>query len=467
MMVDEGKVYRAHILAVPYPSQGHVNPMLQFCKRLVFKGAKATIAITHFISNTISPKSDNVAIDTISDGCDDGGFMQAENVADYLTRMEIAGSRTLEQLIQKYQECNNPFDCIVYDAFLPWVLDVAQKYDIKGAAFFTQACAVNYVYYYAHHGLLKLPVSTPLPVELPGLPPLDLPDMPSFMYVHGSYPAYFQMVLSQFSNVDKADFVLVNTFYKLEEKVIDSMTKVCPLLTIGPTLPSLYLDNRVENDHNYDINLFQSDSQSTIINWLNTKPPASIVYIAFGSMDNLPKTQMEEIAWGLKNTNFDFLWTVRDSDKENKIPKDFVQASCDKGLFVHWSPQLEVLSNKAVGCFFSHGGWNSTTEALSLGVPMVVMPQWTDQTMDAKLVQDVWGLGVRVRARADVADGIVRREEIEGCIREVMEGEKGKEMKRNASKWRDLAKEAVSEGGTSDINIQTFLSKLTIISATE
>ncbi|KAL0402789.1 UNVERIFIED_CONTAM: UDP-glycosyltransferase 74F2 [Sesamum radiatum] len=461
----EGKRYGAHILAVPYPSQGHVNPMLQFCKRLVFKGAKATFAITNFISKTMSPTSDTVSIDTISDGCDDAGFMQADNVADYLTRMEIAGSKTLQQLIRKYQDCNNPFDCIVYDAFLPWVLDVAEKYAIKGAAFFTQACAVNYVYYYAHHGLLTLPLSTPPPVELPGLPPLDLPDMPSFIYVHGSYPAYFAMVLNQFSNVEKADFVLVNTFYKLEEKVVDSMTKVCPeLLTIGPTVPSLYLDNRVENDHNYDINLFQSDSQlSTIINWLNTKPPASIVYIAFGSMDNLPKTQMEEIAWGLKKTNFDFLWTVRASDKEEKIPKDFVQASCDKGLFVHWSPQLEVLSNKAVGCFFSHGGWNSTTEALSLGVPMVVMPQWTDQTTDAKLVQDVWGVGVRVRAEAD---GIVSREEIEGCIREVMEGEKGKEMKRNGSKWRDLAKEAVSEGGTSDINIDTFLSKL-ITTATD
>ncbi|KAI3470321.1 hypothetical protein Pfo_026984 [Paulownia fortunei] len=458
MMMMERKDNRPHILAVPYPSQGHVNPMLQFCKRLVSKGTKATFAVTNFISNSFNPKSDTVAIDTISDGFDDGGFSQSEGVADYLTRLEIAGSKTLEKLIKTYQNSNHPIDCIVYDAFLPWVLDVAKKFDIKVACFFTQACAVNYVYYYAHHGLLTLPVSTPPPVELPGLPPLDLPDMPSFIYVHGSYPAYFQMVLSQFSNVEKADFVLVNTFYKLEEKAVDSMTKVCPLLTIGPTIPSFYLDNRIENDNKYDINLFQSDPSTTIINWLNTKPPGSVVYIAFGSMDNLPKLQMEEIAWGLRNTNFDFLWVLRASDKEEKLPKEFVHASCDKSLFVHWSPQLEVLSNKAVGCFFSHGGWNSTTEALSLGVPMVVMPQWTDQTTDAKLVQDVWGVGVRVRVDTD---GIVRREEIEGCIREVMEGEKGKEMKRNASKWRDLAKEAVSEGGTSDIDTDTFISKLT------
>lgn len=235
------------------------------------------------------------------------------------------------------------------------------------------------------------------------------------------------------------------------------MTKVCPLLTIGPTLPSSYLDGRIINDNKYDINLFHPEPSTTIINWLDKKPPHSIVYIAFGSMDNLPKSQMEEIAWAIHDTNFDFLWVVRTSDKEEKIPEDFVRASQDKGMFVHWSPQLEVLSNEAVGCFFSHGGWNSTTEALSLGVPMVVMPQWTDQTTDAKLVQDVWRVGVRVRVGAD---SLVGRAEIEGCIREVMEGEKGKEMKRNASKWKDLAKEAVSEGGTSDVDIDTLVSKL-------
>ncbi|KAL6548652.1 hypothetical protein OROGR_009073 [Orobanche gracilis] len=166
---------------------------------------------------------------------------------------------------------------------------------------------------------------------------------------------------------------------------------------------------------------------------------------------------MVEIAWALRNTNFYFLWVIRDSKIQESLPEEFLHASREKSLFGHWSPQLEVLSNKAVGCFFTHGGWNSTTEALGLGVPMVVFPQWTDQTMNAKLIQDVWQVGVRVGVGSD---GIARREEIESCIREVMEEEKGKEMKRNAIKWKDLAKEAVSEGGTSDINVDIFISKV-------
>ncbi|KAL7201235.1 hypothetical protein ACSBR1_033026 [Camellia fascicularis] len=41
-----------------------------------------------------------------------------------------------------------------------------------------------------------------------------------------------------------------------------------------------------------------------------------------------------------------------------------------------------------------------------------------------------------------------------------MEGERGKEMKRNAIKWSELAKEAVGEGGSSDRNIHEIVAKL-------
>lgn len=232
------------------------------------------------------------------------------------------------------------------------------------------------------------------------------------------------------------------------------MSKVMPLSTIGPTLPSFYIDNTVENDIEYGLNIFHVDA-STCINWLNTKPEGSVVYAAFGSMSTFDDKQIEEIAWGLKSTNCYFLWVIRTCE-EGKIPKKFIEENCEKGLVISWSPQLQVLSNKAIGCFLSHGGWNSTVEALGFGVPMVVMPQWTDQTTNAKFVQDVWGVGVRVNVNEK---GIVGREEIEECVKVVLQGEEGKEMKKNALKWKDLGKEAVCQGGTSDKNIQEFVSK--------
>ena len=238
------------------------------------------------------------------------------------------------------------------------------------------------------------------------------------------------------------------------------MSKAYPLLlTIGPTIPSAYLDKRIQDDKDYGFNLFVSHHSSlSVTKWLDAKPPRSVVYVSFGSMANLSPRQMEELAVGLQSAAFDFLWVVRSAEEEAKLPQGFLRemgGSGSKGLIVNWSEQLEVLSHEAVGCFFTHCGWNSTIEALSLGVPMVGMPQWTDQPTDARLVEALWEVGVRVEVEKE--SGVVGRQEIELRIRQVMESEA---MTSNAQKWRDVAVRAVSDGGSSDNNIRQFLSKL-------
>ena len=56
--------------------------------------------------------------------------------------------------------------------------------------------------------------------------------------------------------------------------------------------------------------------------------------------------------------------------------------------------------------------------------------------------------------------GIATKEEIELCIREVIGGDRGKEMKRNLTKWMELAKEAADNDGSSDKNIEEFVAKI-------
>jgi len=158
----------------------------------------------------------------------------------------------------------------------------------------------------------------------------------------------------------------------------------------------------------------------------------------------------------LRMSNRCFLWIVRASE-EVKLPKSFVEETSEKGLVVRWCSQLEVLAHEAVGCFVTHCGWNSTLEALSFGVPMVAVPQWSDQSTNAKYIMDVWKIGLK--ALVD-EKGLVKRDALEHCVREIMEGERGKEIKKNACKWRKLAKEAVDEGGSSDKNIEDFVAKL-------
>jgi len=200
------------------------------------------------------------------------------------------------------------------------------------------------------------------------------------------------------------------------------MTKIWPLRTIGPTIPSMFLDKRLEDDKNYGFSIFKPNTDACM-KWLDDQPKGSVVYVSFGSVAALEVEQMEEIAWGLRMSNRCFLWVVRASE-EAKLPKNFVEETCEKGLVVRWCPQLEVLAHEAVGCFVTHCGWNSTLEALSLSVPMVAIPQYSDQSTNAKYIMDVWKMGLT--APAD-EKGLVSREVAEQYIREIMEGERGNE----------------------------------------
>ncbi|KAL0915865.1 hypothetical protein M5K25_013325 [Dendrobium thyrsiflorum] len=57
---------------------------------------------------------------------------------------------------------------------------------------------------------------------------------------------------------------------------------------------------------------------------------------------------------------------------------------------VAWAPQQEVLRHRAVGCFITHSGWNSTLESAATGVSMVCWPWEWDQLVNSRLVGEVW-----------------------------------------------------------------------------
>lgn len=226
-------------------------------------------------------------------------------------------------------------------------------------------------------------------------------------------------------------------------------------MTVGPTVPSAYLDNRLANDISYGFHL-HTPMTAECKAWLDERHVQSVVYVSFGSLVILCSDQMAEVAEGLYNSGKAFLWVVRASET-SKVPICFTERVKERGLIVTWSPQLDVLEHQAIGCFVTHCGWNSTMEGLGAGVPMVAMPQWADQPMNAKYIEDVWRVGVRVRPDAE---GIVRKLKLERCVTEVMEGEKSKQFRSNAQSWSQKAKKAMAERGSSDSNMLEFLSKL-------
>lgn len=101
---------------------------------------------------------------------------------------------------------------------MPWALEVAQCFGLRGASFFTQSCAVIAIYYHFYEGNLKVPPGS-VTISLPSMPLLETNDLPSFIGDVGSYQGLLSVIINQFSNFKKADWLFFNTFDKLEEKV--------------------------------------------------------------------------------------------------------------------------------------------------------------------------------------------------------------------------------------------------------
>lgn len=172
--------------------------------------------------------------------------------------------------------------------------------------------------------------------------------------------------------------------------------------------------------------------------------------------------QMEEIARGLLESGRPFLWVIRakENGEENKEEdKLSCQEELEKqGMLIQWCSQMEVLSHPSLGCFVTHCGWNSSIESLASGVPMIAFPQWADQGTNTKLIKDVWKTGIRLMVNEEE---IVTSDELKRCLELVMgDGEKGQEMRKNAKKWKILAKEALKEGGSSHKNLKNFVDEV-------
>ncbi|KNA09068.1 hypothetical protein SOVF_156980 [Spinacia oleracea] len=285
-------------------------------------------------------------------------------------------------------------------------------------------------------------------------------ELPSFLIPSNNFLNTFALVFHEHvQQLEKEEkpIILVNTFEALEVHALNSIERL-NLIPVGPLLPSPALGGKDPSDKSLGGDLFHQYEGADYMEWLNSQEKnSSVIYVSFGSISVLPKPQMEELAKALIQTHRPFLWVIREKashEVENHNDElSSMEELKQQGLVVPWCSQVEVLSHPSVGCFMTHCGWNSTLESITTGVPMVAFPQWADQMMNGKMVEDVWKTGVRVKV-SEEEGGLVKSEEIKRCLEEVMESE---EMRDNAKKWREFAVEAANEGGSSDINLKAFI----------
>ncbi|CAN7110359.1 unnamed protein product, partial [Brassica rapa subsp. narinosa] len=388
---------------------------------------------------------------------------EAEATVGYAFRphLELVGKREIKNLIRRYeQEEKQPVRCLINNAFVPWVCDVADELHIPSAVLWVQSCACLTAYYYYHHRLVKFPTKTEpeINVEIPSLPLLKHGEIPSFLHPSSPFAAYGEVILDQLKRLvsHKPLFVFIDTFQELEKEIVDHMSNLCPQVKFSPLGPLFKMAQTISSDVKGDISAPASDCME----WLDSREPSSVVYISFGTIVHLKQEQFEEIAHGVLSSGLSFLWVVRppmegSSVKPYVLPRELEE----KGKIVEWCSQERVLAHPAVACFLSHCGWNSTMEALSSGVPMVCFPMWGDQVTDAVYLVDVFKTGVRL-GRGAAEEKIVPREVVSEKLLEATVGKKAVEIRESARRWKEEAEAAVAYGGSSDRNFQEFVDEL-------
>nr|GFA44663.1 crocetin glucosyltransferase, chloroplastic-like [Tanacetum cinerariifolium] len=430
-----------HILLVCQSVQGHLNPSFQLANNLICAGARVTLAtpVSGFHKLKSLPSIHGLSFASFTDGHDENS--NAFWNPGYAYDIERFGSESIATLVKTMSERGNNVNLLVYTLYLPFVAHVARDLNVPSALFLIQSATCFSIY---NHFCNPCDgnINTSVTLKLPGLPLFKWNDLPTF--VLPTFPRYSDMcyVYQDHMNVLEKDpnaCVLVNTLDGLEP---DSMKSIKNSIVVGPLVSSTFSDNKVSCSE-----------------WLDSKKENSVVYVSFGSLAVLTKTQKVELLHGLMKTQLPFLLVLRDVDEDEDVEiKQLKEKVSEYGLIVGWCAQLEVLKHRAIGCFVTHCGWNSTLESLVAGVAIVGCPQFSDQTTNAKMVEEVWGNGVRAVLDEEM---VVKRDEIKRCLDVVMGGgERAKEIRKNTEKWRKVATESVKDGGSLRTNLKLVLQNI-------
>ncbi|KAM3739986.1 hypothetical protein ACB098_08G064900 [Castanea mollissima] len=403
---------QCHVVAMSYPGRGHINPMINLCKILGSKNKDilVTFVVTEewlsFIGS--DPMPDNIRFSTIPN----------------VIPSELVRAADFYSFLRSYHD---KVGSSVFDTVLSWVVGVGNRRNIPVASFWTMSPSM--------FTTIQRLQADYISVEE------RVVDTSQDQRVQQMSQRFFEAC----SCVTKAQYFLLASTYELESETIDVLNSQFsfPVYAVGPTIPHLDLEENMNpGNQNY-------------LNWLDCQPRSSVLYISMGSFLSISSAQMDEIAIGLHDSGVRFLWVARDETCRLK------EVCGDMGFVVPWCDQLRVLSHSSIGGFWSHCGWNSTSEGMFCGIPFLTHPIGFDQIHNSKLIVEDWKIGWRVKKDVG-ADNLVTGVEIAKLVTKFMdlESDEMKEIRLKASEVQQLCRRAIVKGGSSESSINAFIQDL-------
>uniref|UniRef100_A0A0D9WYX3 Uncharacterized protein n=1 Tax=Leersia perrieri TaxID=77586 RepID=A0A0D9WYX3_9ORYZ len=439
----------AHVVVYPWPVQGHINCMLHFANNLLGAGIHVTFLHSdHTLPAAAAAASPRLRYVSIPDGLPDGHPRNAGSAMRLIESVQTqagAYSSLLASLVRGGAGGSPPVTCVVADGLMPFAVDIAEELGIPALSFRT-ASACSFLAYLSVPRLFELG-------ELPfkegddlDMPVRGVPGMESFLR-RRDLPSLCRTCTDLHNNPNMkrlVDFtsrsrnaraLVLNTAASMEASAVAHIAPhMRDVFAIGPL-------HAMSPAPTATTSVWREDDGC--LAWLDGQPDRSVVYVSLGSLAVISLEQFTELLSGLVAAGYPFLWVLRSdmvADSQSAALRETITAAGDKkARVVEWAPQRDVLRHRALGCFLTHAGWNSTVEAAVEGVPMVCWPSFVDQQINSRFVGAVWRTGLDMK---DVCDAAV----VAKMVREAMEST---EIRASAQALSQKVRQDVSDGGSS------------------
>ncbi|KAM2350611.1 hypothetical protein ACFXTH_005536 [Malus domestica] len=460
---------KEHIVMFPFMAQGHIIPFLALAQQLEQKkGCTITLINTPLnikkLSSSLPPNTTIRLLEIPFKSSDHGLPSDAENtnsLSYHLILKLFQASLSLKPsfrnlmhgLVHERNGLRRPV-CMITDIFFGWTIEISHEFGMSHAVFstvggFGMACYYSLCLHLPHLKAKSGEYEFTLP-DFPEAKKFHISQLSESLKLSNGTDPFSVFVHKAFNECMKTDGMVINTVEELDKTGLMYLRKIfkLPVWAVGPLLLSSGNGTKRAGKES-------GLTPEACKNWLDSKPPRSVLYISFGSQNTVSKSQMMQLAMALESSGKNFIWVVRppleyDVDSEFKekewFPEGFVQRikARNKGLIVEkWAPQVEILSHKATSAFLSHCGWNSVIESLVHGVPLLGWPMASEQFFNVKYLVEQVGVCVEV-ARGKSCE--VQKENIVAKLESVMnETEKGKQMRRKASEAKEIIRDAMKD----------------------
>ncbi|KAK4278590.1 hypothetical protein QN277_016419 [Acacia crassicarpa] len=449
----------SELIFIPSPGIGHLVSALEFAKRIINQDSRISFTVLcikfpftpfsdSYIKSVLASQPRIRLIDLPEVDPPSPELLKCPEYFIYVFMESlIPHVKSTIQNILHMADDSNPVVGLVLDFFCLSMVDVGKEFDLPSYFFLT----TNAGFFGAVLSLQKRQIDDVFcdsgpDLLIPGFSNL-VPSrvLPNALSSKDGYFAFYKLA----QNFTETKGIIVNSFSELEQYAIDEILKdekmkVPPIYTVGPVI-------ELKGQPNPNLDQALHDK---IMKWLDDQPPSSVVFLCFGSMGSLSPSQTRELAKGLKNSGVRFLWAMRSPPTEDNadrtLTEGFLESTHDKGMICGWAPQVEVLAHKSIVGFVSHCGWNSILESLWFGVPILTLPIYAEQQLNAFRMVREFGLAVELRLDYQSDRDLVVADEIEGGITQLMD--RDSEVHKKVQEMKEKARKAVLGGGSSFIS---------------